>query len=96
MTNSSSFEYHSGTLTLFISIHCVLTLVACIMCNEVGDIAIRGLNVALRGHADRKVCHHTPTYQCESLVFVCTMEPLLKDSPNKGHHRNYLPTKDTL
>ena len=21
---------------------------------------------------------------------------ILKDSPNKGHHRNYLPTKDTL
>ena len=25
-----------------------------------------------------------------------TVEPLLKDSPNKGHHRNYLPTKDTF
>ena len=25
-----------------------------------------------------------------------TVEPLLKDSPNKGHHINYLPTKDTF
>ena len=25
-----------------------------------------------------------------------TVEPLLKDSPNKGHHRKYLPTKDTF
>ena len=25
-----------------------------------------------------------------------TVEPLLKGSPNNGHHRNYLPTKDTL
>ena len=24
------------------------------------------------------------------------MEPLLKDSPNKGHHINYLSTKDTF
>ena len=24
------------------------------------------------------------------------MELLLKDSLNKGHHRNYLPTKDTF
>ena len=25
-----------------------------------------------------------------------TVEPLLKDSPNKGHHINYLSTKDTF
>ena len=25
-----------------------------------------------------------------------TVEPLLKDSLNKGHHRNYLHTKDTF
>ena len=25
-----------------------------------------------------------------------TVEPLLKDSPNKGHHRSHLPTKDAL
>ena len=24
------------------------------------------------------------------------VEPLLTDSPNKGHHINYLPTKDTF
>ena len=24
------------------------------------------------------------------------MESLLKDTPNKGHHREYLSTKDTL
>ena len=29
-------------------------------------------------------------------TIIGTVEPLLKDSPNKGHHRNYLPTKDTL
>ena len=32
-------------------------------------------------------------------INVCryiTVEPLLKDSPNKGHHINYLFTKDTL
>ena len=27
---------------------------------------------------------------------LSTVEPLLKDSPNKGHHINYLPTKDTF
>ena len=31
-----------------------------------------------------------------SLRIQCTVEPLLKNSPNKGHHRNYLPTKDTF
>ena len=25
-----------------------------------------------------------------------TVKPLLKDSPNKGHHINYLLTKDTF
>ena len=29
-------------------------------------------------------------------IFDATVEPLLKDSPNKGHHINYLPTKDTF
>ena len=27
---------------------------------------------------------------------ISTVEPLLKDSPNKGHYMNYLPTKDTF
>ena len=25
-----------------------------------------------------------------------TVEPILKHTPNKRHHRNYLPTKDTF
>ena len=29
-------------------------------------------------------------------VMFATVEPLLKDSLNKGHHINYLPTKDTF
>ena len=36
-------------------------------------------------------------------MYVCiyentqyTVEPLSKDSPNKGHHINYFPTKDTF
>ena len=29
-------------------------------------------------------------------VHCITVEPLLKDSLNKGHHINYLPTKDTF
>ena len=33
---------------------------------------------------------------CVCRCFGYTVEPLLKDSPNKGHHINYLPTKDTL
>ena len=32
----------------------------------------------------------------EVRILLSTVEPLLKDSPNKGHHRNYLPTKDTV
>ena len=28
-------------------------------------------------------------------TYVYTVEPLLKDTLNKGHHRNYLSTKDT-
>ena len=35
----------------------------------------------------------TPHYM-RALMF--TVEPLLKDSPNKGHHINYLSTKDTF
>ena len=38
----------------------------------------------------------THTAICTVCTYICTVEPLLKDSPNKGHHRNYLPTKDTL
>ena len=33
----------------------------------------------------------------ETFIHVCvTVEPLLKDTPGKGHHRNYLPTNYTF
>ena len=45
-----------------------------------------------------------PTLFIESPFFLvakcllrpCTVESLLKDTPNKGHHRKYLSMKDTL
>ena len=37
-----------------------------------------------------------PFTSLRPICFAYRVEPLLKDSPNKGHHRNYLPTKDTL
>ena len=30
------------------------------------------------------------------IVYTYTVESLLKDTPNKGHHRKYLSTKDTF
>ena len=36
------------------------------------------------------------TYVVNSYKYCTTVEPILKDSPNKGHHINYLPTKDTF
>ena len=35
---------------------------------------------------------------CMCIVYMAgrTVESLLKDTLNKGHHRNYLPTKDSL
>ena len=35
-------------------------------------------------------------YTYKYMSFGITVEPLLKDSPNKGHHRKCLPTKDTF
>ena len=35
-------------------------------------------------------------YAVLDATMVSTVEPLLKDTLNKGHHSNYLPTKDTF
>ena len=40
-------------------------------------------------------CSHSDNYDNDAYNRD-TVEPLLKDSPNKGHYINYLPTKDTL
>ena len=36
--------------------------------------------------------HSVSTCMTVCIIFVYTVEPLLEDSPNKGHHINYLPT----
>ena len=41
-------------------------------------------------------CHYLITWPYSVCVCLCTVEPLLKDSPNNGHHINYLSTKDTF
>ena len=42
-------------------------------------------------------CNNGKTHiTMKDIIIMNTVEPLLKNSPNKGHHRNYLPTKDPL
>ena len=44
-------------------------------------------------------CYTVQTVQeetCGPVVQVTVVETVLKDIPNKGHRRNYLPTKDTF
>ena len=44
-----------------------------------------------------KRCVRVPSHvEIVACMYVCTVEPLLKDSLNKIHHKNYLPTKDAF
>ena len=56
------------------------------LCGMTGALTLTKLTISRDGSERNKQNHNTGT----------TVEPLLKDSPNKGHHINYLPTKDTF